>query len=162
MKQRYLEAGKIVNTFGVRGEVKIEPWADSPDFLQDFETLYIDGEPRKLLSGRAHNKMFIALLEGVPDLNAAMALKNRIVCIDRNDVHLPEGSYFLADIVGAAVVDEDGRSIGTLTEVLELPAGNVFVVRGEDGEHTIPAVPEFIRNVDVDNGVVRVHLIEGM
>ncbi len=162
MKQEYLEAGKIVNTFGVRGEVKLQPWCDSAEFLRPFKTLYIDGAPRRVLSSRVHKEMLIVHFEGVEDLNAAMALKNKLVTFARSDAELPEGRFFVADILGAAVVDEDGRTVGRLTDVLELPAGQVYVVEGEDGEHTIPNRCEFILDVDTDENVIRVHLIEGM
>ena len=159
--EAYLEAGKIVNTHGVRGEVKIEPWADSPDFLRHFRTLYIDGRAVNVLSARVHGAFVIAALEGVADVNAAMALKNKIVRIARADVTLPEGSFFLSDIVGARVVTDTGEELGTLTEVMERPAHNIYVVQGER-EHLIPAVPAFILNTDVENGVVTVHMIEGL
>ena len=162
MKQEYLEAGKIVNTFGVRGEVKLQPWCDSAEFLRPFKTLYIDGAPRRVLSSRVHKEMLIVHFEGVEDLNAAMALKNKLVTFARSAAELPEGRFFVADILGAAVVDEDGRTVGRLTDVLELPAGQVYVVEGEDGEHTIPNRGEFILDVDTDENVIRVHLIEGM
>ena len=162
MKQAFLEAGQIVNTFGVRGEVKIMPWCDSAEFLLPFRTLYIDGTPRRVLSSRVHKDMLIALFDGVEDLNAAMALKSKVVEFARADAKLPEGRFFIADILGSEVLDESGRSVGRLTDVLELPAGQVYVVEGEDGEHTIPNRNEFILDVNADEGVIRVHMIEGM
>jgi 16S rRNA processing protein RimM len=161
MKSPYLEAGRIVNTHGIQGEVKIEPWADSADFLLGFRTFYIDGVPTAVLSARVHGRMVLARLEGIGDINAAMRLKNRIVQIARKDAKLPKGGFFIADLIGASVMEENGRELGKITEVLDLPAGNVYVVRGER-EHMIPAVPEFILNTDIDKGVVTVRLIEGM
>lgn len=160
-KKQYIEAGKIVNTHGVRGEVKIQVWLDSPEFLRRFKTVYIDGKPVKMLSSRTHKNFVIALLEGVEDVNAAMCLKNKTVFIDRDEAKLPEGAYFLQDIIGARVIDENGAEIGTLDDILETPASDVYIVRGET-EHMIPAVPEFILSTDAENGVIRVHLIEGM
>lgn len=81
-KQQYIEAGKIVNTHGVRGEVKIQVWLDSPEFMRRFKTVYIDSKPVKLLSSRAHKGFLIAMLDGVEDINAAMSLKNKTVYID--------------------------------------------------------------------------------
>ncbi len=161
MPERYLEGGRIVNTFGVRGEVKIEPWCDSAEFLRGFKTLYIDGKPRAVRTARVHKGMLIALLEGVEDVNGAMLLKNKVVSFDREEARLPKGRFFLSDIIGCAVVDEAGRPVGTLTEVLTLPAQHVYVVQGER-EHAIPAVPEFILDTDVEKRLIRVHLIEGM
>lgn len=161
MKKEFLEVGKIVNTHGVRGEVKLQPWADSPDFLLKFKTLYLDGKAMKVRSARVHKNMVILALEGVEDVNVAMTLKEKVLCIRRADAKLPKGSFFIQDILGADVVDEQGVKLGELADVLDLPGHSVYVVRGER-EIMIPAVPEFILKTDADNGVITVHLIEGM
>ena len=158
MKERFIEAGEIVNTHGVRGEVKILPWTDSAEFLAKFRTLYIDGAPVRVLAARVHKQTVLALHEGV---DAAMRLKGRRVFIDRADAKLPKGGYFIQDIIGAEVVTEDGESVGKLTEVIDAPASMVYVVKGER-ERLIPAVPEFILRTDADAGVITVRLIEGM
>lgn len=160
-KKQYIEAGKIVNTHGVRGEVKIQVWLDSPEFLKKFKTVYIENKAVKLISGRVHKGFLIAVLDGVEDVNAAMCYKNKTVYIDRNDARLPEGTFFLQDIIGAEVVNEDGTKVGVLEDILETPASDVYVVRGET-EHLIPAVDEFIISTDAENGIITVRLIEGM
>ena len=161
MKKEFLEIGKIVNTHGVRGEVKVQPWADSPDFLLDFKTLWLDGQPLRVRSARVHKGMVILALEGVEDVSAAMALKNRVLHIRREDARLPQGSFFLQDILGAKVVTEQGEELGELADVLDMPGSPVYVVRGAR-EILIPAVPEFILHTDAENGVVTVRLIEGL
>ncbi len=158
---KYLEAGRITNTHGIKGEVKIEVWVDSPEFLRKFKVLYIDNKTVKLLAGRTHKGFLLAKLEGYDDVTAAMPLKNKLVFIDRKDAKLPKGSYFLADLMGARVVDEQGNELGELADIMELPAGNVYVVRGER-EILIPAVPEFIKKTDISAGLVTVRLIDGM
>lgn len=160
-KQAYIDAGRIVNTHGVRGEVRIEVWLDSPALLKRCGRVYIGGEEKKILSAREHKGFLIAQLEGVTDVNAAQALKNRVLQIARADARLPRGAFFLQDLIGASVVDESGAEIGKLAEVLELPGQRVYVVRGET-EHLIPAVPAFLLNTDADAGVITVRLIEGM
>lgn len=161
MKKQYLEAGRIVNTHGVRGEVRIEPWADEAAFLTRFKRFYMDGQPVRVRSCRVHKTMCIASLEGIDDVNAAMALKGKVIFIDRKDAKLPRGTVFLQDILGARVVDEDGTELGVLDQVLPAPAASVYVVKGER-EILIPDVPAFILDKDADNGVVTVRLIEGM
>ena len=161
MKKPYLEAGKIINTFGIRGEVKLQPWCDSAEFLRPFKTLYIDGVPRAVASSRVHKGMLIVRFADVEDVNGAMALKNKVVHFARSDAKLPRGRFFIADLIGADVIDENGAPVGKLTEVLDMPAGLVYVVQGER-EHTIPAVPEFILETNVEEHFLRVHLIEGM
>ena len=160
-KKRFLEAGRIVNTHGVRGEVKIEPWADGPEFLKSFRTLYIDSRGVGVQQGRVHGDFFIAKLEGVDDMTSAMALNNKTLYKDRQDAKLPAGRIFIADIIGARVVSDDGQELGTLAEVMERPAHNIYVVKGKR-EILIPAVPEFVLSTDADEGVITVHLIEGM
>ena len=161
-KKALIEAGRIVNTHGVRGEVKIEVWLDSPQFFKSFKRLVLEtGEEKKILSAKTQKGFVIAALEGVGGVNAAMALKGKTVSVYRADAALPHGAFFLQDIIGAKVVDEDGNEIGTLTDVMETPASNIYVVTGKT-EHLIPAVPEFIKKTDADAGVITVHLIEGM
>ena len=162
MKRPYLEAGKIVGTFGVRGEVKLQPWCDSAEFLLPFRRLFLDGKERAVASSRVHKGMLILRFEGVEDLNAAMPLKDKLVTFAREDAKLPEGHFFLSDIIGADVVDVVRGPVGRLTEVIDLPAGRVYMVKGKDGEHSIPAVPEFVLETDADAGVIRVRMIEGM
>lgn len=161
-KKALIEAGRIVNTHGVQGEVKIEVWLDSPQFFKSFKRLILDnGEEIKVLSAKTHKGFVIARLEGVEDINAAMCLKGKTVSVRREDAALPRGAFFLQDIIGARVVDEHGTEIGILIEVMETPASNIYVVKGES-EHLIPAVPEFVLKTDADAGVITVHLIEGM
>lgn len=160
-KKQFIEAGKIVNTHGVRGEVKIQVWLDSPEFLKSFKTVYIDDTAVKVRGGKVHKGFLIAELEGVNDVNDAMALKNKTVFIDRRDAKLPRGAFFLQDILGAAVIDEDGNEVGKLTDIMETPASTIYIVKGKT-EHLIPAVPEFILKTDADRGIIKVHLIEGM
>ena len=163
MKNKFLEAGQIVNTHGVRGEVKIVPWCDSPEFLCDFDTLYLDGKAIRVEQARPHKGNVIAKLAGVSDVDAAMALKNKVLCIDREDVELPEGRHFIADLIGLEVRDAKTDAVlGTIQDVLTPPANEVYVVKGGSKEYMIPAVDEFLAETNVDGGYVRVHMIDGM
>ena len=159
--KEFLDCGQIVNTHGVRGEVRIVPWADSPDFLCQFSTLYLDGAPRRVLSSRVHKGSVIAKLDGVDTVEEAMLLRDRTVQIRRADAKLPEGAFFLADVIGLKVVDEEGRTLGTLKEVLSPSVQQVYVIEGER-EIMIPAVPEFILETNIEGGYIKVRLIEGM
>jgi 16S rRNA processing protein RimM len=159
--KEYVEAGRIVNTHGVKGEVKIEVWLDSPAFFKKFKRLYLDGEEKKILSAREYKRFLIARLEGVDDLNAAMALKGRTVEVLRADAPLKKGEFFVQDIIGFTVIDEQGNTVGVMTGAEETPASMLYVVKGET-EHLIPAVPAFILGVDADREQIRVHMIEGL
>lgn len=159
--KEWLDCGEIVNTHGIHGEVRIVPWADSPDFLCRFSALYVDGEAKRVLSSRVHKGSVIAKLEGVDTVEQAMSLKGKTVQIRRADAKLPEGTFFLADIIGLDVVDEAGEKLGILQEVLSPSRQQVYVVAGER-EIMIPAVPEFILETNIEGGYVKVRLIEGM
>lgn len=162
MKSQFLEAGQIVNTHGIKGEVKIVPWCDSPEFLCGFPILYIDGAPVKLLHTSVHKGNLLAAFEGVDDVNAAMRLKGKIVFIDRTGVTLPDGRHFLADLLGLEVRDaESGAVLGALTDVLTPASQQIYVVKGLRS-YMIPAVDEFIVETNVDDGYIRVKLIEGL
>ena len=156
-----LEIGKIVGTHGVRGELRVEPWCDSPAFLAGFTAVFLRGTPYQVQSARTHKSLVLMKLEGVESVEAAQALRDSVLYIDRSDCALPEGRYFIRDLIGLAVFDGEER-VGTLYDVLNAPAHDVYVVRGGDGEHMIPAVPEFVKEVDLEQGVIRVALIEGM
>ena len=159
--QEFLDCGEIVNTHGIRGEVRIVPWADSPDFLRSFSTLYVDGAAMAVESSRVHKGSVITALEGVDTVEQAMALKGKTVQIRREDAKLPDGTFFLADIIGLDVVDEAGNKLGILREVLSPSRQQVYVVAGER-EIMIPAVPEFVLETNIQGGYLKVRLIEGM
>ena len=157
-----IETGIIVNTHGAHGEVKIQPWADSPEVLTGLEYLYIDGAPVRLLSAKVHKGCVLAALEGITDIDGAMKLKNRTVSMCRDDVPLEEGRHFIADLVGLRAVDsETGDELGTVSDVLLFPANNVYVISGER-EMLVPAVPDFIDGVDIAGGCVRIRLVDGL
>ncbi len=163
MKNQFLEAGQIVNTHGIRGELKIMPWADSPEFLCGFDTLYMEGRPVKVLSARPHKTMVLATLEGVDTVEKAMKLKGKILSIDRTDVELPDGRHFLADLMGLRVLNAaDGAELGIIADILTPPAHEVYVVRGSGKEYMIPAVDAFLAETNVEGGYIKVNLIEGM
>jgi len=162
MGNRFLEAGRIVNTHGIHGEVKIQPWADSPEFLAGFSRFHIDGAPVAVISARVQKGCVIAALDGVKDIDGAIAMKNKIVFIDRNDVRLEDDRHYVADLIGLRAVDADtGAEIGVIDDVLSLPSNDVYVIKGER-EILVAAVPDFVKEVDMASGVVMLRLIEGM
>lgn len=162
---QYLEVGKVTNVHGLMGEVKVQPWADSPEFLCQFKTLYVDEAhfPMTVQRARVHKNMVIIKFEGPTDVPSALSLRNAILYIDRSDVDLPEGAFFLADIYGLEVRDAaTGEVLGKIADVLTLPANNVYVVRGGARELMIPAVPQFIAETNIEAGYIRVNMMEGL
>lgn len=165
MPEQYLEVGKITNTHGIMGEVRVQPWADSPEFLCQFKTLYVDQAhwPIKVERARVHKNMVILKLEGVTDVPSALSMRNAILYIDRKDAALPEGSFFLADLMGLEVRDaQSGKVLGKIADIMNLPANNVYVVRGGEREILVPAVSQFIAETNVEGGYLRVNMMEGL
>ncbi len=163
MKLNLLEAGEIVNTHGIRGEVKINPWCDSPDFLLEFDKFYIDGKAIAVQSARVHKNCVLAALKGVNDINGAMALRGKIVSVNKDEVSLDEGQYFISDLIGLEVFDTESNSVaGKISDVLNLPANDAYVVQDGSLEYMIPVVKEFVLGVDLEAGRVTVKLIPGM
>ena len=163
MKARFLETGKIVNTHGINGELKVVPWSDTPEFLLGFKRFFIDGEPVAVRAARVHKNNVLLMLAGIETVNDAMRLKEKVLFIDRADATLPEGRNFLADLFGLEVRDaESGAVLGSIADILTPPAHPVYVVRGGEREYLIPAVDAFVRETNVDEGYILVALIEGM
>ena len=163
LKKTYLEAGKIVNTHGIAGEVKVVPWCDEPAFLLEFDKFYIDGTPVNVRSARVHKQNVLLTLDGISTINDAMRLKGKVIFIHRDDVKLPDERHFLVDLFGLEVREADTEKIlGSIADILTPPAHAVYVVRGGDREYMIPAVDAFVLETNVDDGYITVRLIEGM
>lgn len=160
MKENLLPTGQIVNTHGLRGDVKVMPWADDPSDLLDFDRFFIDGKEYAVQHSSQQKSMILLKLEGVDSIDDAMKLRDKEICICRDDIELEDGVMFIADMIGLPV-EADGKLIGKLTDVIIMPGNDVYVVKGEH-EYMIPAVQEYVEPLDAAEGVIRVHLIEGM
>lgn len=163
--QQYLEVGKVTAVHGVMGEVRVQPWADSPEFLCQFKTLYVDSNrwPIRVERARVHKNMVIMKFEGVTDVPSGLAMRNAVLYIDRADAKLPEGSFFIADLMGLEVRDAATEEvIGTLADVRDLPAHKLYIVKTPEREIMIPAVPQFIAETNIEGGYLRVNLMEGL
>ena len=165
-EEKYLECGKIVNTHGVKGAVKIESWCDSPEILADLPCVYFKKgdsyEKRDVLSSSVMKRHVLATLEGINDVDVAMTLKETVVYAERDDIPLEEGDYFIIDLVGLPVIDVDnGTEYGTVSDVFNAGASDIYTVKTANGDRMIPAVPEFVINIDLEKGIF-VRPIEGM
>ena len=162
MKLEYVEIGQIVNTHGVRGEMKLNPLDIDADLLCDVKTLYMDGRPYVPRTTRVHKGCLLLTLPGVEDLNAALAFKGKVVSIRRDAISLPEGVYLPAELIGLEARDaETDEVLGTLEGVMPYPAQDVYRIRGKK-EFLVPAVPAFIAGIDLETGVIRIHVWEGL
>ena len=158
MKLPFIEAGEIVNTHGVRGEVKLLPWLDSPESMCAFHRCRIGKQDYSILSCRVQTTCNLMRLEGVDTMEKAQALRGKTVEIYREDVE--DGVIFAAELIGMQVYSQ-GNLIGELTQVLDYPGNQVYVVKGER-EYMIPAVKAFILSTDLEKNEMQVTLLEGM
>lgn len=158
MKLEFLEAGEIVTTHGVRGEVKVLPWGDSPEFLCDFSRVRIGGKEFEVENCRVQKSCNLLKIKGVETMEAAQALRGKTVEVYRSDA--PADMIFVAELIGTRVLC-GGNQIGTIADVLDYPGNKVYVVQGEH-TYMIPAVKEFVLSTDMEAGVMEVKLIEGM
>ena len=164
MRPEFIPVGHIVNAHGIKGEVKLNPEGFTPEFVAEFDTLYINGQAIRVKSRRVHKSTLLLTLPEVEDMDAALALKGREVSVRREDAALPEGEYFDAELMGAAVLDDaTGEELGTIRRVLHYPAHKVYEVRGGGREYLIPAVRNvFIAAVNADDEIIRVHMMKGL
>ena len=162
MSKEFLEAGKIINTFGIRGELKVQPWSDRVDFLKQFKTVYISGQPIRVVSVRVHQQNALITLEGVTDMDSALPFKNKIIEVRREDIRHKEGEHFVADLIGLEARNADtGEVLGKVTDVLAYPAQDLYEVKGEK-TYLIPDVPDFVREINEAEGFISFHVLEGM
>ena len=158
MRLPFIEAGEIVNTHGVRGEVKMLPWLDSPEDMCGFTRCRIGGKDYAIATCRVQNTCDLLKLEGVDTMEAAQALRGKTVTLYRED--MDEDVIFAGELIGMEVFSQ-GEKIGELTQVLDYPGNQVYVVKGEK-EYMLPAVKEFILSTDLDGNRMEVKLLEGM
>ncbi len=167
MKQAYLECGKIINTHGFRGAVKLENRCDSPEVLASIKQIWFserDGSyrPCRVLHASVQKQFVIATLEGIDSEEAANRLRERLVYARREDIPVEEGDYFIVDLIGLPVKDaETGEVIGTVANVDTRGARDLYIVKTERGEFMVPAVPAFIIRID-PNDAVYMHQIPGL
>ncbi len=166
MKKQFLDTGKIVGTHGIKGELRIEPWCDSPEFLCAFKRFYLDenGETYVDVKSRPHKNIVLCKIKGVDTIEAAEKLRGRIIYINRNDIALDEGVNFVQDLIGLEVCDVDSGTIyGKLTDVLRTGANDVYEITAEDGKkYLAPVIDEVVREINVDGGYVKISPMKGI
>ena len=165
MKQ-FLEIGKIVAVQGLKGEVRVEPWCDGAEFLCEFDKLYFDkgNITVEIENARPHKNIAVLKIKGTDTVEAAQYLRGKILYMDRNDVELDEGTFFFQDLIGLEVNDADNGTVyGKISDVSETGANDVYTVKFPDGsEKLIPAIPDVIKEIDLENSKIFIHVMEGL
>lgn len=166
MKKQYLESGKIVGTHGIKGEVRIDPWCDSPQFLASFDKLYLDdrGEQFIEVKSRPHKNITLSKIKGVDNIDDAQRLRGRVVYINRDDIELGEGVNFVQDLIGLDVIDADTQqNYGKITDVLRTGANDVYEITDDEGKkYLAPVIDDVITSRDIDGGFVLIRPMKGI
>lgn len=164
--KKFLETGKIVGTHGIKGMVRVQPWADSGDFLKQFKYIYTDSEGKNRLevkSAQPHGNVVLMAIKGIDSIERAETLRNTVIFIDRKDANLPKDRYFIDDLIGCTVTDADnGENLGTITDVSATGANDVWHITRAGKEYLIPAIDEVLINIDVENGKAEIRPLKGI
>ncbi len=166
MKKQYLDTGKIVGTHGIKGEVRIEPWCDSPQFLSEFKKLYLDdkGETFIEVKSRPHKNITLAKIKGVETVEQAEKFRGKVVYINRDDIILEDGVNFVQDLIGLEVRDADNSTVyGKITDVLRTGANDVYEITDSNNKkYLAPVIDEVIVERNIDNGYVLIRPMKGI
>ena len=156
--------GKIVSAVGLKGELKVYNYSDRPDIYEDTPSIYVDDVLMPVRSVRQQKNMIVLGLEGINDRDAAERARGSLLYVTEDDLpELPEGEYYIRDLIGMEAVTDDGAHLGKVTDVIQNTAQDIFEVETDDGRQVlIPKVPEFVLDIDPDSRRVTLHLIEGM
>ena len=164
--KKFIETGKIVAPFGIKGEVKIYPWSDSPEDLTNLSRLYVKGGSIcfQIESSKVHKNMVIAKLSGVNTVEDAEKLREYVVYLNREDISLPKGVYFNTDLLGIKVIDADSeREYGVLSDIFKGGSGEIYTIKMENGkEFMLPVIPETVISTDIENGILKIRLLKGL
>ena len=167
MKKQKIETGKIVGTHGVRGGLRVQPWCDSPSFFCNLKTLYVktkEGfESKKIKSARPHGNIVILELKDVVTMEQAEALRGIVLYLDRKELSLEEDRYLICDLIGCSVFHADTKELlGTISDVSQTGANDVWHIMKDSSEYLIPAIDEVVVSVDVDSDRIEIRPLVGI
>lgn len=161
---KLLEIGKIVNTHGLRGEIKIQPWCDDSTIFEDIDYVIIDGKEYDILGVKYHKSSVILKLSGIADINEAEKYRNKTIFVTREMLgELPGGTYYICDLLGCGVQTVSGRFLGKIDDVIKTGSNDVYSVKNENGKQfLIPVIDEVIKNVDIENKMIIIEPLKGL
>lgn len=165
MKKQFLETGIIVTTHGIKGEFKINPWCDTPDFITDFKTLYLDEGKTELVieKSRVHKNTVLVKAKGIDTPEDAVKLRNKTVYINRDDANIDEDAYFIQDLIGLQVIDVDnGKLYGTLCDVTQTGANDVYHLDANGKLLLVPAIEQVVIEINLEQNKMLIRPLEGL
>lgn len=166
MKKQFLDSGKIVGTHGIKGEVRIDPWCDSPEFLCAFKKLWLDENGTEFIEvkSRPHKNITLTKIKGVDTIEAAEKYRGKVVYINRDDINLAEGVHFVQDLIGLEVKDADnGKVYGKISDVLRTGANDVYEIKDSDGKtYLAPVIDDVVKEINVKDGYVLIVPMKGI
>jgi 16S rRNA processing protein RimM len=159
-----IKIGQVVNVVGLKGELKIYHYTDYKERFEEFSKIYLDDTLFQIVGVRYMKDMVILKISGINDRTGAEAQKGKSVSIDKDDIRvLPEDTYYIFDLIGLKVIDENGGIIGTLCDVIQNSAQDLYEIELENkNKFLLPAVEEFVLNIDMNSKTMTVRLIEGL
>ena len=156
MKEERIKIGKIVNTFGIKGELKVYPYVD---YIDELSKIYIDNKEYTLSKSRNKKNVVIIKIKGLDDINLVEDFKNKEIEIDRVDLpKLKEGEYYIEDLIGLDVYTDEGKLLGKLDDIFNTGANDIYQVNNI----LLPAIPDVIKKIDIENQKIIVHIIKGL
>ena len=157
-----IEVGKIVNTHGLKGDVKVVSWCDYPEVFEDFSKVFDGDTAYEIENVKYHKGSVILKLSGCDSIDSAEKMRNKIITALRSEFNLPEGKFFIADIIGLTVVSK-GDNIGIISDVIQTGANDVYVIKRKGAKDLLfPATPETVISTDINTGVVDVIIPKGL
>ena len=165
MLKEYLEIGKIVGTHGIAGEMRVECWCDSPQFVAQFKNLYFSqGEEKLEIKARAHKNIALVKIKGVDTIEQAEMLRGKVLYMRRKDAKLPKGVHFVQDLVGLEIRDKETDAIyGILTDVLKTGANDVYELKDAHGKaFYIPVIDDVVKEIATEKGYVLITPMKGI
>lgn len=161
--QDKFEVGKIVNTFGIKGEVKVALYTEDINNFKNNSKVYVNEREMQVEKSRLQKNMLILKLKGIDNMNDAEDLRGSIIKVDRSKNGLPEGTYYIADLIGLDVYTEDGNLFGKVTDIYNTGANDIYTVKTQDGKEVLlPAIKDVIKQVDIQNQKIIVHILKGL
>ena len=164
MENNLLEIGQIVNTHGLRGDVKVMPWCDDPEVFHELAYVLIDNREYEIEKSVIHKNMVLLKLEGINHINDAESYRNKVLYVPREELgDLPDGTYYICDLLGCDVETDDGRNLGKIRDIIKTGSNDVYVVEDDAKNQTlVPVIDECVKSVNIETKRIIITPLKGL